>query len=131
MQRYRTIPLVVLALALLACTIQSQAAAWPALATITPTPQAAVITTNTPNPTTTPTQPPQPTAAAQECKVSTGTPGGFLNLRAGPGTSFDVRAVLTEGQTLMIIKSAGGWIQVQTESGAVGWVYTQYCEVQR
>ncbi|HNT23312.1 MAG TPA: SH3 domain-containing protein [Anaerolineales bacterium] len=124
----KTLPFVVLALAGLACTIQTQAAARPA--ELTPTPQAAVMATNTPTPTTAPTQPPQPTATPERCTVSTGTPGGFLNLRAGPGTAYQVLQVLHEGDRLTVTNRAGGWVQVQA-GGAVGWVYAQYCEVQR
>lgn len=89
------------------------------------------MATNTPTPTTATTQPPQPTAAAQECEVSTGLLDGRLNLRAGPGMAYQVRAVLTEGESLTVTHRAGGWLEVLTHSGAVGWVYAQYCEVQR
>ena len=117
----RPIPLVVLACTLLACTTQSQAAARPA--ELTPTQRAAVIIT--PNPTS--TRPAMPTAAALACEVSTGTPGGFLNLRAGPGMAYQVLQVLEEGQRVTLLQ-AGTWYQVQA-GGAVGWIHSHFCEV--
>ena len=126
MRPSRTIPFVVLAFALLACTIQSQAAARPALATPTPSPAPMVDSTgsvSTPNP----TRPAMPTAAALRCVVSTGTPGGFLNLRAGPGMAYGVLQVLQEGQRVTLLQ-AGTWYQVQA-GGAVGWIHSHFCEV--
>ena len=120
MKLLRFTPFVVLALAGLACTIQAQAAARPAAAT--PTQRAAVIITPSP----TPTRPAIRTAALA-CEVSTGTPGGFLNLRAGPGMAYRVLQVLEEGQRVTLLQ-AGTWYQVQA-GGAVGWIHSHFCEV--
>ena len=123
-------PLWVLALAMLACTIQSQAAARPAQFTPTPAPKVDSTgsgSTLTPAQTI-PTPPTMPTAAALICEVSTGTPGGWLNLRAGPGMAYPVRAVLQESNRLTVTTRAGGWLEVQTLAGQIGWVYSAFLE---
>lgn len=69
-----------------------------------------------------------PSPAPQTCTVSTGTPGGALYLRAGPGTSYSVLDVLTEGQTLTILPGMSKkWIQIQS-GDLTGWINSNYCE---
>ena len=128
MKKSQPLPLVLLALVVLACTLQTQAAARPTLPT--PTPSPAPVTATIAPLTPTPTRPPEPTPtrkASQECEVSTGTPGGWLNLRAGPGMTYQVRAVLQEGQPLVML-NGGAWVRVQTLSGQAGWVYAAFVE---
>ena len=122
MKPSRSIPLVLLILATLACTIQSQVAARPAL---TPSPAPVVATM-----TTTPTRAPEPTPtrpAALACAVSTGLADGWLNLRAGPGMAYSVLQVLQEGQRVTLL-DPGAWAHVQTLSGQTGWVYAAFLE---
>lgn len=79
-----------------------------------------------------PTQTARPTATStpEVCKVQTGIEGGTVNLRTCGGTSCGVTQVLTEGERLTVITS-GGWMNVTTESGVTGWLYSKYCEVKR
>ncbi|MEK6751608.1 MAG: SH3 domain-containing protein [Chloroflexota bacterium] len=70
------------------------------------------------------------TAKPDTCKVYTGVDGGTVNLRSCAGTSCGVMQVLTEGESLTIL-TAGLWVNVTTESGVTGWLYSKYCEVKR
>lgn len=74
-------------------------------------------------------QPPPATSTARPatCKVITGVDGGTVNLRTCAGTSCGVVTVLTEGQSLGIVK-AGLWSKVTTESGLTGWLNSRYCK---
>lgn len=49
-----------------------------------------------------------------------------VNLRAGPSTSTAKLLVLQPGQKLAVTETSGGWSQVETESGDVGWVSSRY-----
>ncbi|MCB1349418.1 MAG: SH3 domain-containing protein [Paracoccaceae bacterium] len=49
-----------------------------------------------------------------------------LNLRTGPGTSYDVIKSLPHGSYVTKVKAHGGWIKVHTSSGHAGWVAAQY-----
>lgn len=53
-----------------------------------------------------------------------------LNLRNGPGASEAVIGVLTRGQQVKALASSadGAWRQVQTTSGAQGWVAARYLQ---
>jgi len=46
------------------------------------------------------------------------------NLRAGPGTNYDVVMVLNRGEVLKVTGrlADGSWLEVETSSGRVGWV---------
>ncbi len=74
-------------------------------------------------------QPPPATSTARPdtCEVITGVDGGTVNLRTCAGTSCGVVTVLTEGQSLGIVK-AGLWSKVTTESGLTGWLNSRYCK---
>lgn len=48
-----------------------------------------------------------------------------LNLRTGAGTDYTAAAVLTRGQEVSIITSAGEWYQVSA-NGIIGYVYAAY-----
>jgi len=64
----------------------------------------------------------------EHCTVTTGAKDGRLNLRSCPGTDCEVLAVLDEGDHLQVI-DAGDWLNVQTDTGAAGFVHSNYCEV--
>ena len=51
-----------------------------------------------------------------------------LNLRAGPGTTFEKVGSVRQGERLRIIgqASACAWLQVQTPTNAAGWVAAQF-----
>lgn len=59
---------------------------------------------------------------------------GSLNLRAGPGTGYAVRAVLRDGQELTKRGASGGWYAVSAEvesSQMYGFVRAEYVEACR
>ena len=100
-----------LALALLSCGLWQPYAAMQA-------PAATVETHSTWNEFT-------PSPTPQHCTVTAET----LNLRAGPGTSYQVKAWLFAGDLLTITQDGGGWLQVIDPSGAAGWVNSMYCKI--
>ena len=52
---------------------------------------------------------------------------GALNLRTGPGSGYDPVIQLRKFQDVELVANApGGWAQVRTKSGTVGFVATQY-----
>jgi len=55
-------------------------------------------------------------------------PDGFLNLRAGPGMRYDVRAKLVTGDELRVNDQDDEWLHVVVPRlpGINGWVHTSY-----
>lgn len=82
----------------------------------TRTPSAAAVATGTKHP---------PSPTPQPCTV---TAAEALNLRAGPGTSYQVIEWLKPGQVLTIAQRRDGWAEVTTPGGLTGWVNLIYCE---
>ena len=66
---------------------------------------------------------PTPTPRPESCTVT----AHALNLRAGAGTSYSVLAVLDEGDRLTVL-ARGHWLQVETITGAAGFVHSNYCK---
>jgi len=64
-----------------------------------------------------------PTPRPESCTVT----AHALNLRAGAGTSYSVLAVLDEGDRLTVL-ARGHWLQVETITGAAGFVHSNYCK---
>jgi uncharacterized protein YraI len=63
----------------------------------------------------------------QICTVQTGVPSGYLNLRTGAGTDYAAVRVLSEGETLTVIKF-GTWLEVLDTHGNQGYVNSNYCK---
>ena len=78
-------------------------------------------------------QTPKPTQTAQAAQdepiTCTVTALETLNLRATPGTSAAVTAILNNGEEITILPhpTQGNWIRVQTDKGE-GWINQTYCE---
>ena len=88
-------------------------------------PYAALSNQPTPQPTATATQPATATATAAACVVDTTA----LNLRAGPGLSYGVKAWPTAREILTLTgETRGAWVQVATSAGVIGWVNSNYCK---
>ena len=114
-KRKTVLLLAALALLVISCSLTNGATMSAAiLATSTGTPTAARIDQPTPTPSPTP----------DRCTVT----AHALNLRAGAGTSYSVLAVLDEGDDLTIL-TAGHWLQVETITGAAGWINSKYCKI--
>ncbi|GIV85574.1 MAG: hypothetical protein KatS3mg052_2581 [Candidatus Roseilinea sp.] len=103
-----------------------------------PEPTVAPTAAATPEPTRSPTVEPSPAPApvmtATATPSPTATPGvtvlnDFVNLRAGPGTSYDWVGRLSRGQTAHVTgkSSDGQWWQISVEGRTV-WVSGQYVQ---
>jgi uncharacterized protein YgiM (DUF1202 family) len=68
-----------------------------------------------------------PTPSPECCTVTTGATQGLLNLRACPGTSCEVLAVLNDGDHLTVLE-LGDWLKVQPEKGQEGYINSNYCK---
>ncbi|MGB3555095.1 MAG: SH3 domain-containing protein [Jannaschia sp.] len=66
-------------------------------------------------------------AAAQDLYVAQ-TEEGYLNLRDGPGTRFDILRRLSPGDRVAIRETVGLWARVRLTSGQEGWVSQRYLE---
>jgi N-acetylmuramoyl-L-alanine amidase len=53
---------------------------------------------------------------------------GALNVRSGPGTSFDAFTAVVRGQSLAMLgrNASASWVQIQLPSGSTGWVSGNY-----
>lgn len=52
---------------------------------------------------------------------------GFLNLRTGPGTKYDIILRMYNGEYVEVLEYSGtSWVRVQHESGATGWASAKY-----
>lgn len=55
------------------------------------------------------------------------SPGdGYLNLRTGPGTRFQIVRPMYNGEAVTLLERTGGWVRVKHESGAIGWAFEKY-----
>ncbi|HEY8487862.1 MAG TPA: N-acetylmuramoyl-L-alanine amidase [Thermaerobacter sp.] len=52
--------------------------------------------------------------------------GSLLNLRAGPGTEFEVIDRIPQATVVTLRTKQGGWFEVQAPSGRTGWVAGEY-----
>lgn len=68
----------------------------------------------------------KPPDGSVSCKVQTGVPAGYLNLRKGTGTHYAVIRVLREGEVLTVI-NPGAWLEVEDQDGNHGFVNSKYC----
>jgi uncharacterized protein YraI len=55
----------------------------------------------------------------------------ILNLRAGPGTNYDIHTMMEEGTTLKVVArtEANDWLKVVTADGQEGWVFAEMVTV--
>ncbi|WP_179380371.1 SH3 domain-containing protein [Jannaschia marina] len=56
------------------------------------------------------------------------TSDGYLNMRSGPGTRFDVLRRLSPGDRVDVQETEGSWYYVRLPSGARGWVSGNFLE---
>jgi len=101
-----------------------------------PTPEPTATHTSTPPPTNTP----MPTDTPVPTPIPSPTPApppeavvavDLLNLRAGPGTNYDVLTMMEEGVRLKVIgrTEANDWLKVVTAEGREGWVFAEMVTV--
>ncbi|KKR15193.1 MAG: hypothetical protein UT42_C0007G0009 [Candidatus Falkowbacteria bacterium GW2011_GWA2_39_24] len=56
----------------------------------------------------------------------TGT--GFLNVRQGPGTNYDLVGKVTPGDRLPFLEESNGWYQITLVDGQTGWIVATYAQ---
>ena len=56
--------------------------------------------------------------------------GNVVNLRRGPGTSYDILGTTRSGDMLEILNGTNGWHHVRTVCGTQGWISGQHISVQ-
>lgn len=57
------------------------------------------------------------------------SPGdGYLNLRTGPGTGYQIIRRMYNGEQVKLLERSGGWVRVRHESGVVGWAFEKYLQ---
>ncbi len=59
------------------------------------------------------------------------TPTGFLNVRKGPGTTFEKIGQVNPGETYILVSedAAAGWYEIRLDDATTGWVTKQYARV--
>ena len=66
-------------------------------------------------------------AWAGEMRVVNSPGDGFLNLRSGPGSQFNIIQTMQHGEMVEVLERAGKWSRVAHEkSGARGWAFHKY-----
>ena len=86
------------------------------------------IPTQQPTLTPAPSKTPQPTAASQ---VKASVQNAGVNVRSGPGTTFDVIGGLVTNDVVTVVgrTSDGSWLEIVTSKGLKGWVYAAVVSV--
>lgn len=56
------------------------------------------------------------------------TEDGYLNLRSGPGTRFEILRRLSPGDRVAVEEEIGSWARVRLPSGERGWASLNYLE---
>lgn len=90
--------------------------------TPSPTPKVAA----TPSPTPTPLVTATPAGQTRWGIVNVTDPN-TLNLRAGPGTDYDILGVMANGTRVEILDREGSWFRIRVGS-LEGWAYTRYID---
>ena len=67
-----------------------------------------------------------PIAAGPQYRRVIWTSDGYLNMRTGPGTRYDIIMPMYTGAWVEMLEVAGSWARVRHESGAVGWASAKY-----
>ncbi len=68
-------------------------------------------------------------ALAGEMRVVNSPGDGYLNLRSGPGSQFQILRPMMHGTAVEVLEVNGKWSRVRHEpSGAEGWAFSRYLE---
>lgn len=55
----------------------------------------------------------------------------YLNVRSGPGTTFQIVRTITEGESFQLAETKGLWCRIILDDGSEAWVYRSYVEVRK
>lgn len=56
------------------------------------------------------------------------TPNAFLNVRAGPGTSFSIIQKINPGEIYELLSEKNYWYQIELSSAKSGWIASQFAK---
>jgi len=76
-----------------------------------------------------PSQGDSPGLTGDERRVAIVT-GSVVNLRRGPGTSYDILSTTRSGDMLEVVNESTGWHYVRTVNGTQGWISGQHVSIQ-
>ncbi len=62
----------------------------------------------------------------QGTAVSVSTASGALNIRKGPGTTYEKMGSISKGQTVLLLTEKGNWSRILYEGTKTGYVSSQY-----
>lgn len=62
----------------------------------------------------------------QSSPATVATQSGALNIRSGPGTSYERVGSLAKGETVLLLSSANGWSRILCHGTKTGYVSSQY-----
>jgi N-acetylmuramoyl-L-alanine amidase len=52
-----------------------------------------------------------------------------LNVRTGPGTTYQRIATVSQNTIMTVLKEQGDWLQVRLQTGETGWIFKEYTTV--
>lgn len=65
--------------------------------------------------------------AHAETRIVNSPGDGFLNLRTGPGSGYQIVQRMSHGSLVDVLESKGGWSRVRHQAnGAEGWAFDRY-----
>lgn len=67
-------------------------------------------------------------SAAAESLYVKQTSDGFLNLREGPGSNYNIIRRMYPGDDLRLLDAKGDWRQVELQNGIIGWAHARYLQ---
>ena len=56
------------------------------------------------------------------------TSDGYLNLRAGPGSKYNIIRRMYPGDDLRLLDAKGEWRRVELQNGVIGWAHARYLQ---
>ena len=54
------------------------------------------------------------------------TPTGWLNVRQGPGTDYEIMLKVNVGEEFLLMKEEDDWYKIKIDEGLEGWVFGDY-----
>jgi len=54
------------------------------------------------------------------------TPTGWLNVREGPGTIYEIVGKVSPGETYPLLQEEAGWFKIELSAGKGGWILKKY-----
>ncbi len=74
-------------------------------------------------------QAPPPVAPASNPETVAVVNVSALNVRSGPGTTYERIGVISQNTTMTILKEQGEWLQIRLNNGETGWIFKEYASL--